>query len=368
MRADLNVPQNKDGSIASDARIKALLPTLELLKEHAAHVLILTHWGKPNTPDQKLSTKTVAENLTNKGHKTEFAASIEKAATLIKKHKLVMLENLRFWKEEYEQHTAFAKKLAALGDYYVNDAFGALHRNHCSVTTLADCFTPENKSIGLLVEKELKALNTLRAHTKPPFVILQGGAKGSTKLALLSKLLSKANTILVSTPLCFSFLKAQNKNVGDSFVEEDLIPEIKKFLRAASKNNVTVLLPIDYQVSSHTFEDPKRVRIQQTLRDGDVGISIGPETAVRFAQALKSSKTVFMNGLPGNIHYPETIEGTRVLLQALSQTNGLHIIAGGDSLALVGSLGFTHLGHLSTGGGATLAYLSGQPLPGLASF
>lgn len=369
LRADLNVPRKPDGSIANDFRIKALLPTLDLILEKGGKIILLTHCGQPKKKEPRLSTKIFVDWFKKHGYSTIFAPTLEKAQEIStqKNTNLIILENLRFWPQEQTNDTTFAKQLAELGDYYVNDAFGALHRTDTSLTILPKLFSPNKKTIGLLIEKELHKLNEIRTHAQSPFVLLQGGVKGKTKLALLKALLHKATTILISTPLCFSFLKAQNKNTGSSFIEDDLLPHIKDFLTTASKNNVEIILPIDYQVSTHNFEKPSKLHEVTTLKNGDIGISIGPETAKLFAEYLKKSKTVFANGLPGNRNFSETLEGTRILLQALRHTNGLHVLAGGDSIDLVEQLGFNDVGYLSTGGGATLAYLSGQPLPGLAA-
>ena len=370
LRADLNVPRKPDGTIANDFRIKAILPTIDLIQKNNGKIILLTHCGRPTQQEDNLSTKLFIDWFKKNGYLAIFAPTIEAAQELSKKKDLdiVIVENVRFWPEEKMNDTSFAKQLAALGDYYVNDAFGSLHKNDTSLTKLPEQFTPTERTIGLLVERELKELNSILKRTQSPFVVMQGGVKGTTKLLLLKTMFKKIDTILISTPLCFSFLKAQNKNVGNSFVEKDLVPEIKNFLQEAEKNNVTIVLPVDYQVSSKTFNEPHALREATTLAKEDTGISIGPKTAALFAAHLKTSKTVFINGLPGNSIYPETMEGTRTLLQALMHTNGTHIITGGDSINLVQQLGFDDVGYLSTGGGSTLAYLSGKTLPGLALF
>lgn len=370
LRADLNVPRRSDGTIENDFRIKALLPTINLINEKGGKVILLTHCGRPKKQEKRLSTKVFTSWFKEHGYHAIFAPTLKKAAELSRKNNkdIVILENLRFFEEEEANDEAFANKLAELGYYYVNDAFSVMHRDHASITTLAKLFAPDKRTIGLIVEKEIQELTTILKKTKSPFVVLQGGIKGDTKISLLQALLKKVDTILISTPLCFSFLKAQNKNVGLSFVEDALIPQIKDFMQAAEKNNVTVVLPVDYQVSSKSFKDPHDLRESKTIGTGNIGVSIGPKTANLFSEHLQQSKTVFVNGLAGNNLYPETLEGTRVLLQALRHVNGVHIIAGGDSIALVEHLGFNDVGYLSTGGGATLAYLSGQTLPGLAVF
>ncbi|MFT6765274.1 MAG: phosphoglycerate kinase [Alteromonas naphthalenivorans] len=370
LRADLNVPRKPDGSIASDFRIKALLPTINLILKKGGKVILLTHCGRPVKKSKKLSTKTLVDWFKKNDYHAVFAPTVEKAQSMSTKdnNNIVIVENLRFFDGEQTEDKTFAQELAALGDYYVNDAFALLHRNNTSITLLPKLFAPNKRTIGLLIEKELCELDALMQKSKSPFVILQGGIKGSTKLLLLQTLLDKADTILISTPLCFSFLKAQNKNVGASFTEDGLLPHIEKFLQAAKEKNVNVVLPIDYQVSSKSFYEPHVLREVTSIQNNDTGVSIGPKTAVLFSNYIKKAKTVFANGLPGNYVYPETLEGTRMLLQALRQTNGLHILAGGDSVALVEKLGFNDVEYLSTGGGATLAYLSGQTLAGLAVF
>lgn len=370
VRADLNVPRSQDGTIVSDYRLKELLPTLDLIKEKEGKIILLTHCGRPSKNSPELSTKIFESWFDKHGHKAVFAKDLKSALELskAKDNEIVIVENLRFFTGEKKQDAPFAKELAKLGDYYVNDAFALAHRNDTSITLLPKLFSKKDRTIGLLVAKEITLLNTLLENIKHPFIAMQGGIKGETKLSMLFNLLEKVDAILLSTPLCFSFLKALNKPIGKSFVEADLIPEIKKFLAQAEKKNVSIVLPIDYQVTTQSFEKPYGLSEVKTLGDDHIGVSIGPETTQLFASYLRKARTVLMNGMPGNIEYPETLEGVRILLNTLQQTNATCVVAGGDTVAIVELLGFSKIGHLSTGGGASLAYLSGQKLPSLTLF
>ena len=370
LRADLNIPRARDGEIINDFRLKELLPTIELIKKKGGKVILLSHCGRPSKSSKQLSTKIFEKWFTSHGHETVFAKDLKSALTLSKKdnNALVIVENLRFFPGEKNRDESFAKELSTLGDYYVNDAFALTHRNDTSITLLPELFNEKSRTIGLLIEKEIAILNQLIENIKHPFISIQGGIKGETKLSMLSSLLKKADAILLSPPLCFSFLKALKKPVGKSFVEESLIPEIKKFLAQAKKKGIPIILPIDYQVTTDSFENPHTLTETKTLTDKHIGVSVGPETVQLFSTYLRKARTVFMNGMPGNIEYPETMEGLRILLNTLQQTNATCVIAGGDTVALIEQLGFKRIGHFSTGGGASLAYLSGQTLPGLALF
>lgn len=370
LRTDLNVPRTAQGAIVNDFRLKEILPTINALQEAGGKIILLTHCGRPEKPSDQLSTKVFVEWFTQHNYTAVFAETIAHAMALSKEanQAIVIVENLRFFPGEKSQDEKFAHQLAQLGDYYVNDAFALMHRKDTSVTLLPKLFKPSERTIGLVVERELAILNQLMQNMQHPFVILQGGIKGETKLPLLKKLLKNTDAILISTPLCFSFLQAEKKPVGRSFTEPEIIPDIQAFLEEAKKKKVPVMTPIDYQVTTDSFEKPHSLKETKSLSTNDNGVSIGPETVALFASYLKKARLVFLNGIPGNIAYPETLEGSRILLNALQQTNALCVVAGGDTVALVQQLGFSSIGYLSTGGGATLAYLSGQTLPGLALF
>jgi phosphoglycerate kinase len=370
LRADLNIPRARDGEIINDFRLKELLPTIELIKKKGGKIILLSHCGRPSKSSPQLSTKIFEKWFIANDHEAVFAKNLKNALTLSKKdnNSLVILENLRFFPGEKNRDKSFAKDLSGLGDYYVNDAFALTHRNDTSITLLPELFDKKNRTTGLLIEKEITILNQLIENIKHPFIVIQGGIKGETKLSILSSLLKKVDAILLSTPLCFSFLKALKKPVGKSFAEESLIPEIKKFLAEAEKRGIPIILPVDYQVTTDSFDKPHALTETKTLSDKQIGVSIGPETVQLFSSYLRKARTVFMNGMPGNIEYPETMEGLRILLNTLQQTNATCVIAGGDTVALVEQLGFKRIGHFSTGGGASLAYLSGQALPGLTLF
>ena len=370
VRADLNSARNQHGEITHDFRLKEILPTLNLIREKGGRIILLTHYGRPKKPTPELSTVIFIPWFKKMGYKALFAPTLEIAKELGKdeKNQLILVENLRFFPGEQTQDTVFAKNLSQLGDYYINDAFGVCHRTDTSVTLLANEFSPKNRSVGLLVEKEIAVLNRLIENIKHPFVIVQGGIKGETKLPMLNALLHTLDAVLLSTPLCFTFLKALGKPVGKSFTEIQILSDAKKFLDKAKEKKIPVIFPVDYQATLNSFEKPYGLLETKILGPEQTGVSIGPETVKIFGNYLRKARTIFLNGVPGNINYQETIEGTRILLSIIQQTNATCVVAGGDSVALIQKLGFGTIGHFSTGGGATLSYLSGQPLPGLAPF
>ena len=374
LRTDWNVPRSTSGAILDDYKLRASLTTLEYLYNHGAHVIILTHSGRPEKNKPELSTDIFIPWLKKQKHALPacFAPTIQQARELQRntENKIILLENMRFFTEEASLDTSFAQELAALGDYFVQDAFGVCHRNSCSMTVLPRLFTPETRTIGFLIEHELKNLETLVHNPQKPYTLLQGGIKISTKLPLLTNMLDHVDQILISTPLAFTFLKAQNYEIGKSYYEPEMLTQATDFLHKAHEQAIPVILPIDYQVTTRNFDHPYPLVIKENFEKDDCGVSIGPKTAALYNAYLKKSATIFINGLPGNQAYPETLEGSRLILQALLDKKN-YIIGGGDSLAIVAQTGFEHSPlsrHMSTGGGATLAYVSNQMLPGLVMF
>lgn len=370
LRADLNVPRTPQGTIVNDFRLKETVPTINAIQKAGGKIILLTHCGRPKKPSTELSTKIFVEWFLKQNYDAVFAETIEEGIKLSKEpnQKIIILENMRFFPEEKNVNKIFAQKLSQMGDYYINDAFALMHRTDTSITLLPKLFKPSERTIGLLVEKELAVLNQLIENIKHPFIILQGGVKGETKIPFLRKFLKNTNAILISTPLCFSFLQAEKKLIGKSFIEPEIIPALQAFLEEAKSKKVPVITPIDYQTTTNSFEKPNNLKETKTFSNNEIGVSIGPETIELFGSYLKKAHIVFLNGMPGNIEYPETLEASRILLTKLQQTNALCVVAGGDTVALVQKLGFSSIGYLSTGGGAALAYLSGKTLPGLALF
>ena len=384
LRTDWNVAHSSTGTILDDFKLLASLETITYITQQQGHVIVLTHCGRPTKPITDLSTAIFVNWFVQRGFSTVFAATLEEAHALKNNnYQIIIIENMRFFKEEISCDKAFAQQCAALGDYYVQDAFGVCHRKSSSITILPTFFTPSNRTIGFLVEKELSTLNTFINHPEKPYTILQGGIKGETKIPLLMQLLDQIDVILLATPLCFTFLKALGKEIGQSAYEPACIQQAKQLLDSAKEKNITIVFPLDYQVTKNNFTRPYPLTETDTIKNDEVGISIGPKTTELFKSYIQQSKTVFMNGLPGNCAYQETLEGSRILLQAVKRVPH-YLIGGGDSLAIVKALHLTnppskhyatnhtfidHLPHnLSTGGGATLAYLSNQPLIGLSFF
>ncbi len=370
VRADLNTNQTIKAFSKNDFRLKNIVPTLNLILKKGGTIILCSHYGRPMNQEPELSTQHLIPWFKEQGFTIGFAATPEDIQVLSEqeKYSIIMLENIRFFAGEEACDLSFAKRLAACADYYVNDAFGSCHRKSASLTVLPTLFTKENRSIGLLVENELRHLNPLLTHQKHPFVVMIGGIKGATKIPLLHDLLPKLDTLLITTPLCFTFFAAMGKKTGKSYTENNMLSAAKKLLIEAKKQNVTIFFPDDFQVTEASFETPKKIHLASQLGPKDVGISIGPDTTDRWKQKLLEAKTIFINGLPGNPQYVETLESTRILLHALQRISGTTVIGGGDSISLVNQLGCDDVGYLSTGGGATLAYLSGQVLFALTFF
>jgi phosphoglycerate kinase len=368
LRADLNVPL-KNGAIDDDYRLRAIVPTIKLLQEKGALVLLATHIGRPKTPDPKLSTRLLIPWLAQQGFTVTFAQTPQEAARLLSlRTPLVLLENLRFFPGEQAHASLFAQELANLGDFYVNDAFGTLHRADTSVTLVPPLLPPEKRSIGLLVERELAALEKIRTKPEKPFVAIIGGGKVADKLPLLTGLLSHADTILLCPALVFTFLQAQKKPVGKSLVDPTHLTACSEFLELAKHKQVNIVFPLDYQIALNTIAGSLTYVDAETIPSNGIGISIGPKTIAAYTQILNGAHTTFFNAAMGFSQREETLHSTYALLQTIAKkADTTRVVGGGDSIAAVQKCGLEKkIGYLSTGGGATLAYISGAPLPGLA--
>lgn len=377
LRADLNVPL-VNGTIADDYRLRALIPTIQLIQKKGGIILLATHIGRPKTPDPKLSTRLLIPWFAKHGLEVTFAATPQDAQCMLKtvtsknheppQKALVLLENLRFFPGEKNRDQNFAQELAALGDFYVNDAFGSLHRTDTSITLVPALFAPEKKSIGLLVEWELLALEPLLVSPKKPYVAVIGGGKVADKLPLLEGLLSKVDALLLCPAIIFTFLKAQGKSVGKSLVDPSALGTCEKLLALAQERHVTIHVPLDYQIAHDTISGPLSYVDAEAIPDNGIGISVGPKTIAAYTQILNGAHTIFFNAAMGFSSREKTLQGTYALIRAIAQAPGLSIVGGGDSVAAVEKMGLEKkIGYLSTGGGATLAYISGQELPGLSA-
>ena len=377
VRCDFNVPL-KDGVITDENRINAALPTIQKLINDGAKVILCSHLGKPkNGPEAKFSLAPVAKRLSEKlGKEVAFAAddtvvgdNAKAAVAAMKDGDVVLLENTRFRAEETKNGEAFSKDLASLCDIYVNDAFGAAHRAHCS-TVGVTAFVDE-AAVGYLMGKELKYLGNAVENPARPFVTILGGAKVADKLNVIENLLNKADTLIIGGGMAYTFLAAKGYGVGKSLLDESKIDYCKNMLEKAEAKGVKILLPVDV-VAAPDFPNPIDAPIETSTFDADAipadmeGLDIGPKSAELFAQAVKSAKTVVWNGPMGVFENPTLAAGTIAVAKALADTDAVTIIGGGDSAAAVNTLGFgDKMTHISTGGGVSLEFLEGKALPGI---
>jgi phosphoglycerate kinase len=375
LRCDLNVPI-KGGVIQDDGRIKASLPTIQLLLSKGASVVIAAHLGRPkNGPSTEFSLAPVAKRLGELlKQDVKFLGeitgdSVAEMAGSLKTGEILLLENIRFSsfetsKDDVEREN-FARDLASYADFYVGDGFGAVHRRHASVFDLPGLLP---HAAGSLISAEVKVLKTLTDKPERPYGVVLGGAKISDKLAVIENLLSKVDVLAIGGGMVFTFLKAQGKEIGTSLVENEMLDVVKELIQKAKDNGVQLLLPTDIVVAPSFSPDavPTLVSVDQIPVD-QMGLDIGPKSAENFASEIVKCKTVFWNGPMGVFEFPNFAAGTKVIAQALTQVKGISVVGGGDSAAAVRALGFedSQFGYISTGGGASLEYLEGKKLPGL---
>lgn len=367
LRADLNVPL-KNGAILSDERLKALLPTLNLIHQKNGKIILLTHIDRPEKVDPSLSTKMLIPWLNQQGFSVTFEADLDKACekSFHDPKTILLLENLRFYPGEKSCDPQFAKKLSRLGDIFVNDAFGMLARTDCSVIALPQLFAPNNRMFGLLIEKELTYAHRLLHNPERPYTLIIGGNKVADKIPLIERMLPHLDYLLLCPALVFTFLKAQNKPVGNSLVELSAVDLCKKIEEFAGTHKTRLVYPVDFLVSDGNLSGPYHVKKTDALSPQDYGIAIGPETQTLFGTIIKQSKTCVYNGLMGDVSIPESLQAAQNIFESMAQSHAYTIIAGGDSIAAAHLLGFNEsMSYLSTGGGALVAYISGKPLPAL---
>jgi phosphoglycerate kinase len=372
LRCDLNVPI-ANGQITDSGRIIASLPTIELIRKKAASIVILAHLGRPKSGfAPELSLTPVANRLGELlGDVVSCAADIAEAKKLAaaRPGTVVLLENIRFYpaetsKDENERRT-FAQELATLGEVYVGDGFGAVHRKHASVYDLPQLMP---HCVGRLIYEEMRILNTLATDPDRPYGVILGGAKVSDKIGVISNLLDRVDILAIGGGMVFTFLAAQGREIGNSLVDREQIPQVKELMERAKQRGVTLLLPEDVVVAPQFAADsPASVVSADQIPADQIGLDIGPKSAARYAKELEDCRTVFWNGPMGVFEFPAFANGTRVIAQALAQLPGLSVIGGGDSAAAIRLLGFDEeqFGYISTGGGASLEFLEGKELPGI---
>ena len=373
VRCDFNVPLDKEtGKITDNRRIRAAIPTIEYLIDHNAKVILCSHLGRPKGEfNLKYSLKPVAEELSKLlGKEVKLAKDVigedaEKLTSEIKEGEVVLLENVRFHKEEEENDPEFAKKLASFAEIYVNDAFGTAHRAHASTAGVADYLPAVS---GFLIEKELEFLGNALDNPERPFVAILGGAKVSDKIGVIENLLDKVDTLIIGGGMAYTFYKAQGHSIGTSICEEDKIDLANDILNKAKEKNVEILLPIDNHVSAEYSNEAEDKYIDSVeIPEGFMGLDIGPKTIELFKNAIKNAKTVVWNGPLGVTEFSKFEEGTKAIAEALAETEAVTVIGGGDSAAAVEKFGLSDkMTHISTGGGASLEFLKGKVLPGIA--
>ena len=378
VRCDFNVPM-KDGRITNDKRIVAALPTIQKLVKDGGKVILCSHLGKPkNGPEEKFSLAPVAVRLSELlGQKVVFAnddnvvgENAKAAVAAMQDGDVVLLQNTRFRKEETKNEETFSKELASLADAYVDDAFGSCHRAHCSTEGVTKYTSPN--VAGYLIGKELSIMGKALENADRPFVAVLGGAKIEDKLNVINNLLEKVDTLIIGGGMAFTFLKAKGYEVGKSLLDESKIDYCKDMMGKAAQKGVKLLLPID-TVCAAGFPDPIDGPVETTVVDSDKipadmeGLDIGPKSRELFADAVKSAKTVVWNGPMGVFENPTLAQGTLAVAQAMADSEAVTIIGGGDSAAAVEQMGLgDKMTHISTGGGASLEFLEGKTLPGVA--
>ncbi len=373
LRCDFNVPQDKaTGAITSDKRIVAALPTIKYLLDQGAAVIACSHLGKPKGEwKEKLSLAPVAVRLSQLlGQEVIFAKDVvgddaKAKAAALQGGQIMLLENLRFDPREEKNDPSFAKELADMAELYVSDAFGSVHRAHASTAGVA-AFLPAVS--GLLVAKELEIMGGALNDPKRPFVAVLGGAKVSDKIGVINNLLERADTIVIGGGMAYTFAKAQGGSIGKSLCENDKLDYALEMIEKAKKNGVKLLLPIDTVAADNFSNDAKRMVVStMAIPDDYEGMDIGPETTKLFCDAVKGAGTVVWNGPMGVFEFENFAAGTRAMAQALADSGAVTIVGGGDSAAAVEQMGFADkITHISTGGGASLEFLEGLELPGVA--
>ena len=372
MRVDFNVPLDEKGHITDDTRIKRALPTIEHVINAPAKLILMSHLGRPNgAVSPEMSLAPCAKRLSALLGKDVkmlndcVGTDVEKAVGDMQDGDVVLLENLRFHKEETKNEPEFAKKLSVLGDVFVNDAFGTCHRAHASTEGVTK-FLPS--VMGFLVEKEINYFDKLLNDPEGPFVLILGGAKVADKIAVIENMLEKIDYLLIGGAMAYTFLKSRLKGVGNSRIEEDKIGVAEDIFNKAREKNVSIFLPEDHVISKTITANAKTRVVREHIPDGWLGLDIGPRTIKKFEKVLKGARTILWNGPVGFFELKPFKKGTTHIAKFISRLNATTVIGGGDTAAAVNALGLSKkMSHISTGGGASLEYLEGKELPGIAA-
>ena len=373
VRVDFNVPMDEDKNITDENRILGALPTIQYLLKHGAKVVLCSHMGRPKGEfNMKYSLAPVAKRLGEllgmevKMAKDVIGPDAEATVASLKEGEVCLLENLRFHKEEEKNDPEFAKKLASFGEIYVNDAFGTAHRAHASTAGVTQ-YLPS--VCGFLIEKELRIMGGALENPERPFLAILGGAKVSDKIGVINNLLEKVDVLIIGGGMAYTFQKAMGGHIGNSLCEEDKLELAKELLARAAYKGKRIVLPVDNEAGNSFSNDCLHITVHsQEIPDGFEGMDIGPVTREMFVNEVKRAHTIIWNGPMGVSEFPVFAEGTRAVAQAVAENPGITIIGGGDSAAAIQKLGFADkVTHVSTGGGASLEFLEGIELPGVAA-
>lgn len=375
VRVDFNVPLNSKFEITDNTRIVASLPTIKKIIEDGGAAVLMSHLGRPEGRDEKFSLKHIVSELSKQlGIQVKFVddcigEKVLDAKKTLKFGEVLLLENLRFYKQEHKDKEGmpnFARQLAEGCDVYVNDAFGTAHRSHASTAVIAKFL--HDKMAGFLLEKEIKFLGETLKNPEKPFVAIVGGAKVSGKLEVLKALMEKTDTIIIGGGMSYTFLKAQGHKIGNSLVENELLDTAKLILEKAEKQKVKFLLPIDHLIADKFDNEANRKTVDEEIPDDYMGLDIGEKTIALYSKEISQAKTIVWNGPMGCFEMPNFAKGTFEICKAVANSPAISIIGGGDSVAAVNQSGLADkMTHISTGGGASLEFLEGKQLPGVVA-
>ncbi|SIS81844.1 phosphoglycerate kinase [Belliella pelovolcani] len=377
IRVDFNVPLDEHQNVSDATRISAAIPTIQKILKDGGSVILMSHLGRPKDgPTDKYSLRHVISELQKlSGTSVKFAPDCigqeaQQLAAGLKPGEILLLENLRFYKEEEKGDEDFAKKLASLGDVYVNDAFGTAHRAHASTAVIAKFF--DTKVSGYLLKSELENADKVMEEPQRPYTAIMGGAKISDKILIIERLLDKVDNLIIGGGMSYTFAKAQGGQIGDSLCEADKLDYVLELMNKAKSKGVNLILPVDTVTSKAFANDAEQgLAVSGEIPDGWMGLDIGPETRKQFAEVVKNSKTILWNGPMGVFEMSSFVHGTVAIAEAVAeatQNGAFSLIGGGDSAAAVNKFGFTDkVSYVSTGGGALLEHMEGKVLPGVAA-